>query len=156
LTLTLKIQAQIMQRKNICALHIIHTPTHAHGRKMSEQEEVQLPKLGKAPQVRVNGKNWKETKTPFRTSSLSVPLKHRSWERRQKERENLRMIKAKEKEMKDEKEAEHAEKVRRIKERRMAKEEKERLEKMTAILSAKKLARRKRKEKRNKLLRERN
>lgn len=118
---------------------------------MSEE----LQKLGQAPSVRVNGKDWKETKTAFRPSTLSVPQKYKTWEKRLKDRETLKMVKAKEKEMKDEKQAENDEKVRKIKERRHAKDEVERLEKLASILTAKKLARRKRKEKRNKLLRER-
>ncbi|RPA81485.1 hypothetical protein BJ508DRAFT_414729 [Ascobolus immersus RN42] len=101
--------------------------------------------------MRVNGKQWKATKTPFRPKAG----KSKSWDVKQAERTKLNAMKAKEKEMKDEKEAERQARIKAIKDKKEAKAEKERYEMLAAKMHKKRVERLKRKEKRNKLLKER-
>ncbi|PGH11803.1 rRNA-processing protein cgrA [Polytolypa hystricis UAMH7299] len=96
---------------------------------------------------RVNGKNWQLRRTPFRpTSGLT------SYEKRQQEKKTLDAVKEREKEMKEEKEAERQRRIQAIKDRRAAKEEKIRYEQMAEKMHHKRVERKKRREKRNKLL----
>lgn len=99
--------------------------------------------------VNVSGKPWKGEKTPI------PPPVHTSWDRKQRERQALELVKAKEREMKGEKEAARQQKIDRIKQRREAQAEKERYEKMAEKMHRKRVERVKRREKRNKLLKER-
>ncbi|EEA22293.1 rRNA-processing protein cgr1 [Talaromyces marneffei ATCC 18224] len=109
---------------------------------------VPVPGSGKTEVgMRKNGKNWRTPKKPFRpTAGL------KSYEKRLQDRNNMAAMKEREKEMKDEKEAERQRHIQAIKDRRAAKAEKERYEKMAEKMHKKRVERRKRKEKRNKLL----
>ncbi|CCE88815.1 Piso0_001600 [Millerozyma farinosa CBS 7064] len=109
-------------------------------------------KLGEGP--RVSGKEWKTKKDPFRVKTLGVK-KLSSWEKRQEKTLREKQYKARLNELKGEKESEQNQKIEDLKRRREIKEEKERYEKMAAKMHAKKVERLKRKEKRNKLLKER-
>ncbi|KAF8476922.1 hypothetical protein BDZ91DRAFT_708361 [Kalaharituber pfeilii] len=101
--------------------------------------------------IRENGKNWKSVKKAFRPKA--GPGK--SWDKRTRERKNMEAIKAKEKELKDEKEAARQRQVQALKEKREKKAEKERYEKLALKMHAKRVQRLKRREKRNKALKER-
>ncbi|OQV07112.1 hypothetical protein CLAIMM_11594 [Cladophialophora immunda] len=97
--------------------------------------------------MRVNGKNWHAPKKPFRPTAGKTTYVKR------KEQETLKQAtKAREQEMREEKEAERNRRVQAIKDRRKAKEEKERYDKMAEKMHKKLVERRKRREKRNKLL----
>jgi rRNA-processing protein CGR1 len=93
------------------------------------------------------GKNWHEPKKAFRPTAGQT-----SYEKRKEQEKIAQVAKAREQEMKDEKEAERNRRVQAIKDRRKAKEEKERYEKMAEKMHKKLVERRKRREKRNKLL----
>ncbi|OAP63533.1 rRNA-processing protein cgrA [Fonsecaea erecta] len=102
-----------------------------------------VPKIG----MRVNGKNWHAPKKPFRPTAGQTSFAKR------KELETLKQAtKAREQEMREEKVAERNRRIQAIKDRRKAKEEKERYEKMAEKMHKKVVERRKRREKRNKLL----
>ncbi|ODQ65191.1 hypothetical protein NADFUDRAFT_42479 [Nadsonia fulvescens var. elongata DSM 6958] len=103
--------------------------------------------------VRVSGKQWKSKKAPLRIHAVGVPSK--SWDKKYEARMAEKATKDKIAEMKAEKEAERKSRVQAIKDKKAAREEKERFEKMALVMNAKKIARVKRKEKRNKLLKER-
>ncbi|KAL2216867.1 hypothetical protein M432DRAFT_592023 [Thermoascus aurantiacus ATCC 26904] len=97
--------------------------------------------------MRENGKNWHAPKKPFRPGAGLT-----SYAKRLEERKHMAAVKEREREMKEEKEAERQARIQKIKERRAAKEEKIRYEKMAEKMHRKRVERRKRKEKRNKLL----
>ncbi|KAF2088059.1 hypothetical protein K490DRAFT_56084 [Saccharata proteae CBS 121410] len=97
--------------------------------------------------LRVNGKQWKPNKTPFRKNAGLT-----SYAKRADERKALDAIKAKEKEMKEEKEAERQRRIEALRKKRADKEERERYEKMAEKMHRKRVERLKRREKRNKLL----
>ncbi|KAF2705217.1 hypothetical protein K504DRAFT_460477 [Pleomassaria siparia CBS 279.74] len=97
--------------------------------------------------MRVNGKQWHQTKTAFRPRSNQT-----SFEKRTEERKALAAVKAKEKEMKDEKEAARQERVEKIRTKRAAKEERVRYQAMEEKMHKKRVERVKRREKRNKML----
>lgn len=103
--------------------------------------------------IRVSGKQWKATKTPVRASAIAVSKK--SWDKKLEKRLQEQRMKAKEKEMKEETDRAQKDRIQRIKDRRAAKEEKERYELMAQKMHAKKVARLRKKEKRNKMLKER-
>ncbi|EPS40907.1 hypothetical protein H072_5199 [Dactylellina haptotyla CBS 200.50] len=114
--------------------------------------------------IRKNGKQWKLPKAPFKpgstlptgsTSSQTPKKQSKTYLARQSARLQSAVVKLKEKEMKAEKEAERAARIQSIKDKRAAKEEKERYEKLAAKMHAKRVERLKRREKRNKLLKER-
>lgn len=118
------------------------------------------PELGNEPGqdnnalgVRVSGKQWKTAKAPVRASAIAVPKK--SWDKKLEKRLQEQRMRAKEKAMKEEKENAHKERIQKIKDRRAAKEERERYELMAKTMHAKKVARLRKKEKRNKMLKER-
>lgn len=97
--------------------------------------------------MRKNGKNWHDSKKPFRpTSGLT------SYEKRLEARKRQEAVKEHERELREEKEAERKAQIQKIKDRRAAKEEKERYEKMAEKMHRKRVERLKRREKRNKLL----
>lgn len=81
--------------------------------------------------------------------------KNSAWEIRKLERQAADIIKAKERQLKEEKQAKHDEAIQRIKDRREQKAEKERYEKLALVMHRKKVERIKKREKRNKLLKER-
>ena len=97
--------------------------------------------------LRKNGKNWHAPKKAFRPVSGQTPFAKRMQQDAVK-----KATKAKEQEMKDEKEEERNRRIQAIKDRRKAKEEKERYAKMEEKMHRKLVERRKRREKRNKLL----
>ncbi|GME92496.1 unnamed protein product [Ambrosiozyma monospora] len=114
------------------------------------KEQILKKDVTKGP--RVSGKEWKVQKKAFRVKALGVKS---SWEKRQLQREKDKQTNAKLKEMKEERERERKEKIQTIKERREKIAEKERYERLATIMKAKKLDRLKRREKRNKMLKER-
>lgn len=97
--------------------------------------------------LRVNGKNWHAPKKAFRPTAGQT-----SYAKRKQQDDMKKATKAREQEMKDEKEQEHNRRIQAIKDRRAAKEEKERYAKMEEKMHKKLVERRKRREKRNKLL----
>lgn len=97
--------------------------------------------------LRKNGKSWHATKKAFRLTSGQT-----SYAKRKEQDEVRKATKAREQEMKDEKEEERNRRIQAIKDRRKAKEEKERYAKMEEKMHKKLVERRKRREKRNKLL----
>lgn len=101
--------------------------------------------------TRVNGKNWKVSKDAFRVKSLCVK---NTWDRKKEQKLKDEQFKAKIKELKEEKENERKQKIQAIQDRRAKKEEKERYERLAAKMNAKKIERMRKKEKRNKLLKE--
>ena len=93
------------------------------------------------------GKQWHAAKKAFRPTAGQTAYSKR------KELDQIKQAtKAREQEMKAEKEDVRNRRVQAIKDRRIAKEEKERYEKMAEKMHAKLVERRKRREKRNKLL----
>lgn len=97
--------------------------------------------------LRKNGKNWHPAKKAFRPTSGQTP-----YEKRKEQDDIKKATKAREQEMRDEKEQERNRRIQAIKDRRKAKEEKERYAKMEEKMHKKVVERRKRREKRNKLL----
>ncbi|OJJ95168.1 hypothetical protein ASPACDRAFT_127689 [Aspergillus aculeatus ATCC 16872] len=97
--------------------------------------------------MRKNGKNWHDSKKPFRPTAGMT-----SYAKRLETRKHQEAVKEHERELKEEKEAERKAHIQRIKDRRAAKEEKERYEKMAEKMHRKRVERLKRREKRNKLL----
>lgn len=97
--------------------------------------------------MRKNGKQWRTPKTAFRPNAGQTP-----YTKRMELRKAEQATKSLEREMKEAKEAERDRRVQAIKDRRQAKEEKERYEKMAEKMHAKLVERRRRREKRNKLL----
>ncbi|GMG36429.1 unnamed protein product [Ambrosiozyma monospora] len=120
--------------------------------QLTDEIKEQFLKKDASKGSRVSGKEWKIQKKAFRVKALGVKS---SWEKRQLQREKDKQTNAKLKEMKDERERERKEKIQAIKERREKIAEKERYEKLATIMKAKKLDRLKRREKRNKMLKER-
>ena len=97
--------------------------------------------------LRKNGKNCHAPKKAFRPNTGQT-----SYAKRKQLDVDRRATKAREQEMKEEKEEERSRRVQNIKDRRQAKEEKERYEKMAEKIHQKLVDRRKRRDKRNKLL----
>lgn len=97
--------------------------------------------------VNVSGRSWKSEHKPA--------AKQSQWDLRNKERTQLQVIKAKERQLKEEKQAKHDEGVAKIKERRAKEAEQERYDQLARVMHRKKLDRLRRREKRNKLLKER-
>ena len=93
------------------------------------------------------GKNWHSVKKAFRPTAGQT-----TYEKRKLLDGERRVTKAREQEMREEKEEERNRRIQIMKDRRKAKEEKERYEKMAEKMHAKLVERRKRREKRNKLL----
>ncbi|EGX49743.1 hypothetical protein AOL_s00078g232 [Orbilia oligospora ATCC 24927] len=109
------------------------------------------------------GKQWKLPKAPFKpgtttistTTTTTSSKQSKSYLARQADRLQSSIIKTKEKELKAEKEAIRQQRIQSIKDKRAAKEEKERYDLLAAKMHAKRVERLKRREKRNKLLKER-
>jgi rRNA-processing protein CGR1 len=93
------------------------------------------------------GKNWHAPKAAFRPSAGLT-----SYTKRKEQDKAAQIIKAREQELKTEKEEERSRRIQAIKDRRKAKEEKQRYEQMAEKMHKKLVERRKRREKRNKLL----
>ncbi|CAN6652550.1 hypothetical protein TRVA0_026S00320 [Trichomonascus vanleenenianus] len=103
--------------------------------------------------LRVSGKQWKVQKQPLRVKAIGT--KKKKWDEKRRQQLELQAIKAQEKEMKERKEQERKEKIDKIKEKRAQKEERERYELLAKKMHAKRVERLRRREKRNKLLKER-
>ncbi|KAJ9658002.1 rRNA-processing protein cgr1 [Neophaeococcomyces mojaviensis] len=97
--------------------------------------------------LRKNGKNWHPPKKAFRPTAGQT-----SFAKRMEIDQVKKATKAREQEMKDEKEQERNRRIQAIKDKRKAKEEKERYAKMEEKMHRKLVERRRRREKRNKLL----
>lgn len=106
--------------------------------------------------ARVSGKEWKISKDAFRVRTLGVKqLKSSNFKERELKKMQEDQYKSKLKELKGDKENARKEKLAALKKKREAKEEKERFERVAAKMTAKKVERLRKKEKRNKLLKER-
>ncbi|SCW01040.1 LAFE_0D03752g1_1 [Lachancea fermentati] len=104
----------------------------------------------------VSGRAWKVEKGAFRVASRTIKNKKlTSWELKARKREEDKQFKLKLKELKAEKDEVRQSKIQALKERREKKEEKERYERLAAKMHAKKVERLRRREKRNKALKER-
>lgn len=103
---------------------------------------------------RVNGKDWKIKKDAFRVKTLGVAKKS-SFKERELKKLQEQQYKERLKELKEEKESAKKQKIDDLKRRREIKAEKERHEKLAAKMHQKKVERLKKREKRNKLLKER-
>ncbi|WLF77317.1 rRNA-processing protein cgr1 [Lodderomyces elongisporus] len=103
---------------------------------------------------RVNGKDWKIKKDAFRVKTLGV-AKRNSFKERELKKLQEQQYKERLKELQEEKESARKQKIADLKRRREIKAEKERYERMAAKMHAKKVERMKKREKRNKLLKER-
>ncbi|CCF59878.1 hypothetical protein KAFR_0I00970 [Kazachstania africana CBS 2517] len=104
----------------------------------------------------VSGRSWKVEKNPLRAKSSVVKNKKlTSWELKQQKRLEEKQFKERIKALKTEKEDERQRRIDALKERREKKEEKERYERLAAKMHAKKVERIRRREKRNKALKER-
>jgi rRNA-processing protein CGR1 len=97
--------------------------------------------------MRKNGKQWHNPKSAFRPTAGQT-----TYTKRMELKKAEQATKALEREMKEAKEDERNRRVQAIKDRRKAKEEKERYEKMAEKMHAKLVERRRRREKRNKIL----
>ena len=109
----------------------------------SAQPQTNFPRAGKC---------WKETKAQFRPGMRTA---RPTYDQRKIERDALAAMKTREKELKDEKVAKKEEMINKIKEKREKRAEKERFEKLAEKMHAKKVDRLRRREKRNKALKER-
>ncbi|CAO3647767.1 unnamed protein product [Cunninghamella blakesleeana] len=115
------------------------------------ESDSKIPVAGTINKVtkRVSGKNWKLQKTATVRTQQPKSLR-RSWEKRSEERKRIQTVKALEKQLKDEKQAEKDRKRNINLERKRIEEEKARQEALAAKMSAKRLARMKKKELRKK------
>lgn len=103
---------------------------------------------------RVNGKDWKIKKDAFRVKTLGVN-KLSTWEHREQKKLEQQQFKARLQDLKQEKEDAKNQRISDLKRRREIKAEKERYEKMALKMHAKKVDRMRKREKRNKMLKER-
>lgn len=106
--------------------------------------------------TRVNGKDWKISKNPFRVKTIGVnKLKSNSWSQREKQRLEKEQYKARLDALTQEKEDARKQRIEAIKKKKEIKEEKERYERIATKMHAKRVERLRKREKRNKLLKER-
>ncbi|SCU87622.1 LAMI_0D06810g1_1 [Lachancea mirantina] len=104
----------------------------------------------------VSGRSWKVAKDQLRPASRAIKNKKlTSWELKLQKRLEDQQFKQKLKELKDEKEEKRQNRIQALRLRRENKEEKERYERLAAKMHAKKVDRLRRREKRNKALKER-
>lgn len=104
----------------------------------------------------VSGRTWKNDKEQFRVRSRVVKNKKlTSWQLKEQKRLEEKQFKERMKALKDEKEQERQTRIQSLKERREKKAENERYELLAAKMHAKKVERMRRREKRNKALKER-
>lgn len=116
-------------------------------------KEVDASKVKGAP---VSGRTWKVAKDQLRIKSRQVRNKKlNSWELKQQKRLEDKQFKERMKQLKNEKEEQRQQRIQSLKEKREKREEKERYEMMAAKMHAKKVDRMRRREKRNKALKER-
>lgn len=118
----------------------------------SSDDKVEVKDPGKGS--RVNGKDWKPAKDAFRVKRLGVS-KPGSFKEREAKKLQEQQYRARLQDLKQEKEDSKNQRIADLKRRREIKEEKERYEKLAAKMHAKKVERLRKKEKRNKLLKER-
>lgn len=110
----------------------------------------------KSKGVPVSGRTWKNDKDQFRVKSRVVKNKKlSSWELREQKRLEDKQFKERMKMLKEEKEEERQKRIQSLKERREKKAEEERYQLLAAKMHAKKVERMRRREKRNKALKER-
>ncbi|KAM3162660.1 rRNA-processing protein [Lachancea thermotolerans] len=126
--------------------------TEAADSAQTQTAEEKVPVKG----ANVSGRAWKVDKGQFRVSSRAIKNKKlTSWElKRQKALED-KQFKQKLKELREEKDQIRKAKIQALKERRERSEEKERYERLATKMHAKKVDRLRRREKRNKALKER-
>ncbi|ANB12967.1 Cgr1p [Sugiyamaella lignohabitans] len=141
--------AQVAEKK--VSLETKGTQTSSPQVQSDIKDVVDAPAPSKPLGMRVSGKQWKESKKPLRTNAVVKT----AWEKKRLAQLELKAIKAKEKELKDEKQAATQARIKAIKEKKAAKEEKERYAKLSEKMHAKRVARLRKREKRNKLLKER-
>ncbi|SCU92675.1 LAME_0F01002g1_1 [Lachancea meyersii CBS 8951] len=104
----------------------------------------------------VSGRAWKVDKGQFRVGSRQVKNKKlNSWEVKKQKMLEDKQFKQKLKELKEEKDQARKDKIQALKERREKKEEQERYAALATKMHAKKVDRLRRREKRNKALKER-
>lgn len=113
-----------------------------------------LTKKEKGEGNRVSGKEWKIKKDAFRLKSAGV-RKLNTWKLRELKTLQEQQFKQRIKDLKQEKADEKNKKVEEIKKRRDAIEERKRYEQIALKMHAKKVERMRKKEKRNKMLKER-
>ncbi|CAI4062466.1 hypothetical protein N7582_002141 [Saccharomyces uvarum] len=117
-------------------------------------EKVEKPKAAKG--TLVSGKVWKAEKAPLRVKSRVVKNKTlTSWDLKKQKRLEDKQFKERLMALKDEKEEARQTKITTLRERREKKAENERYERLSAKMHAKKVERMRRREKRNKALKER-
>lgn len=121
--------------------------------KVEESNKEDSVKSKGAP---VSGRAWKHEKDQFRVKSRVVKNKKlSSWQLREQKRLEDKQFKERMKSLKDEKDEERKRKIQALKERREKKAEEERYQLLAAKMHAKKVERMRRREKRNKALKER-
>ena len=103
---------------------------------------------------RVSAKEWKVAKDAYRVKSVGVRMLN-TWKLREEKKLLEQQLKQRLKDLKEEKAEEQARRLEAIKKRREAIEEKKRYEQIAVKMHAKKVERLRKKEKRNKMLRER-
>ncbi|KAH3901750.1 Cgr1p SCDLUD_001524 [Saccharomycodes ludwigii] len=124
--------------------------------KPKENTTLKVNNLDKIKGIPKSGRTWKVSKKPLNPHSQVVKNKKlTSWELKKQQRSEDQQFKTKLKELKDEKENARITKIESLKHRRQIKEEKERYEMLAAKMHAKKVERLRRREKRNKALKER-
>lgn len=119
-------------------------------------QEVTIDDNTKLKGTPVSGRTWKNDKGQFRVKSRVVKNKKlSSWQLKEQKRLEDKQFKERMKALKDEKEEERQRRIQSLKERREKKAESERYELLAAKMHAKKVERMRRREKRNKALKER-
>ncbi|GCE99833.1 rRNA-processing protein cgr1 [Zygosaccharomyces mellis] len=118
-----------------------------------EHKEADLANVKGTP---VSGRTWKVDKGQLRVGSRQVRNnKLKSWDLKQQKRLEDKQFKERMRQLKEDKEQEHQKWVQSLRERREKRAEKERYEMLSTRLHAKKVERMRRREKRNKALKER-
>lgn len=119
-------------------------------------EELKNDQSVKVKGPTVSGRPWKNDKDQFRVKSRVVKNKKlTSWQVREQKRLEDKQFKERMKTLKDEKDEERQKKIQSLKERREKKAEEDRYQLLAAKMHAKKVDRMRRREKRNKALKER-
>lgn len=113
-----------------------------------------LAEKDKSEGRRVSGKEWKIAKDAYRVKSVGVRTLN-TWKLRKEKKLLEEQLKQRLNDLKKEKAEEQARRLEAIKKRREAIEEKKRYEQIALKMHAKKVERLRKKEKRNKMLRER-
>lgn len=123
---------------------------------MSGKEDVKATRPVQARGTPVSGRTWKSDKGQFRVKSRVVKNKTlTSWDLKLQKRLEDQQFKEKMKQLKDEKEEIRQTRIKSLRDRREKKAETDRYELLAAKMHAKKVERMRRREKRNKALKER-